>query len=210
MGAGLGSGRGRLDPDAGESGGALVAGADVEAAEAALGELRAAGWPAPEDPDDGDDPELGGQDQVADRLSDEVDWLRQCAAWLTQLGTGCYPPVVNLPPIADWPATCNRAMDLARVAAVLERIAADVDELARARRVENLDGATVRGHVRAERRRRLAEPDLDFHTSCETTTLPTSSTPQLERAWEAWQAERYRRGETEHPPDLRDNPFRAR
>ncbi|MGI8305778.1 hypothetical protein [Saccharopolyspora hattusasensis] len=111
MGAGLGSGRGRLDPDAGESGGALVAGADVEAAEAALGELRAAGWPAPEDPDDGDDPELGGRDQVADRLSDEVDWLRQCAAWLTQLTTGRYPPVVNLRPIADWPATCNRAVD---------------------------------------------------------------------------------------------------
>lgn len=100
----------------------------MEAAEAALGERRAAGWPAPEDPDDGDDPELGRRDQVADRLSDEVDWLRQCAAWLTQLDTGRYPPVVNLPPIADWPATCNRAMDLARVAAVPERIAADVDE----------------------------------------------------------------------------------
>ncbi|MEV0054908.1 hypothetical protein AB0H34_30915 [Saccharopolyspora shandongensis] len=105
-----------------------------------------------------------------------MDWLRQCAAWLTQLDADRYPPVVNLRPIADWPATCNRAVDLARVAAVLERIAANVDELARARRVENLDGAAVRGDARAERRRRLAEPDLDFHTFCETTTLPTSST----------------------------------
>ncbi|MGI8305779.1 hypothetical protein [Saccharopolyspora hattusasensis] len=68
----------------------------------------------------------------------------------------------------------------------------------------------MRADARAERRRRLTEPDLDFHTFCETTTLPTSSTSQLERAWEAWQAERYRRGETEHPPDPRDNPFRPR
>ena len=49
------------------------------AGDAALGELRAAGWPAPEDLDSGEDTELGGRDTIADRLSHEVSWLRQCA-----------------------------------------------------------------------------------------------------------------------------------
>jgi hypothetical protein len=54
----------------------LVAAADLDALDAALGELRAAGWPAPEDPDSGEDTELDGRDNIADRLSDEVGWLR--------------------------------------------------------------------------------------------------------------------------------------
>jgi hypothetical protein len=60
----------------------LVAGADLDALDAALGELRAAGWPVPEDPACGEDAELGGRDSIADRLSDEVSWLRQCGDWL--------------------------------------------------------------------------------------------------------------------------------
>jgi hypothetical protein len=52
------------------------------------------------------------------------------------------------------------AAGLARVAAVIDRIAADVDELARARRVPDLDTAAVLPGPRAERRQRLAEPDL--------------------------------------------------
>ena len=48
----------------------LVAGAELDALDAALGELRAAGRPAPEDPDHGEDTELGGRDTIADRLSD--------------------------------------------------------------------------------------------------------------------------------------------
>ena len=63
----------------------LVAAADLDALAAALGELRAAGWPAPEDPDSGEDTELGGRDTIAGRLSDEVGWLRQCAGWLSHL-----------------------------------------------------------------------------------------------------------------------------
>jgi hypothetical protein len=50
----------------------LVADADLDALDAALGELRAAGWPAPEDPDSGEDAELDGRDTIAGRLSDEV------------------------------------------------------------------------------------------------------------------------------------------
>jgi hypothetical protein len=48
------------------------------------------------------------------------------------------------------------------VRAVIDRIAVDVGELARARRVEDLDTAAVLPGRRAERRRRLAEPDLEF------------------------------------------------
>jgi hypothetical protein len=102
------------------------------------------------------------------------------------------------------------AVDLARVAAVIDRIAADVDELARARRVQDLTTAAVLPDPRAERRRRLAEPDLEFRAFCTRRRLPASSTPQLERAWDAWQAERYQRGEISQRPGYADNPFRQR
>jgi hypothetical protein len=70
-----------------------------------------------------------------------------------------------------------------RVAAIIDRIADDVDELARARRVQDLNTAAVLTDPRAERRRRLAEPDLEFRAFCACRPLPASSTPQLERAW---------------------------
>ena len=90
--------------------------------------------------------------------------------------------------------------DLPRVAAILQRIAADVDELARARRVQDLNTAAVLPDPQAERRRRLAEPDLEFRAFCTRRRRPASSTPQLERAWDAWQAERYQRGEISQRP----------
>ena len=177
---------------------------------AALGELRAAGWPASEDPGSDEDTDLDGRDHLADRLSDEVDWLRQCAGWLRQLDGGGYPPAVSLRPAAGWPDRAVVAVGLARVAAVIDRIAADTDELARARRAGDLDTAAVLPGPRAERRRRLAEPDLEFRAFCTRRRLPASSTPQLERAWDAWQAERYQRGEISQRPGYTDNPFRPR
>jgi len=188
----------------------IVAAADLDELDAALGELRAAGWPAPEDLDSGEDTELGGRDTVADRLCDEVSWLRQCADWLAHLDADSYPPAVNLRPSADRPDRALVAVDLARVRAIINRIAADVDELARARRVQDLITAAVLPDQRAERRRRLAEPDLEFRAFCTRRRLPASSTPQLERAWDAWQAERYRRGEISQRPGYTDNPFRPR
>jgi hypothetical protein len=143
----------------------LVAAAGLDALDAAPGELRAAGWPAPEVPDSGDT-ELDGRDTIAGRLSDEVSWLRQCADWLAHLDADSYPPAVNLRPAADWPDRAIVAVDLARVRAIIDRIAADVDELARARRVQDLDTAAVLPDPRAERRRRLAEPDLEFRAFC--------------------------------------------
>jgi len=105
----------------------LVAAADLDTLDAALGELRAAGWPAPEDPGSDEDTELDGRDTIADRLSDEMGWLRRCADWLAQLDVGGYPPAVNLRPAGDWPDTAHIAVDLARVRAVLDRIAADAE-----------------------------------------------------------------------------------
>ena len=58
------------------------------------------------------------------------------------------------------------AVDLARVRAVIDRIAADADELARAWRARDLHAAAVLPDRRAERRRRLAEPDLEFRAFC--------------------------------------------
>jgi hypothetical protein len=74
------------------------------------------------------------------------------------------------------------------VAAVIDRIAADVDELARARRLQVLTTAAVLPDPREERCRRLAEPDLEFQDFCTRKGLSASSTPRLERAWDAWPA----------------------
>ena len=43
-----------------------------------------------------------------------------------------------------------------------------------------------------------------------TVMVPISPTPQLERAWDAGQAERYKRGEISQLPGYTDNPFRPR
>jgi hypothetical protein len=91
----------------------------------------------------------------------------------------------HLRPGDDWPGTANVAAGLARVAAVLDRIASDAGELARARRAGELTIAAVLSGRRAERRRRLAEPDLDFRTFCRTKLMPGSTPAQIERAWDA-------------------------
>ena len=139
-----------------------------------------------------------------------MSWLRQYAGWLAHPDTDSCPPAVNLRPSADWPDRAIVAVNLARVAAVIDRIAADVDELARARLAHDLSTAAVLPGWRAERRRRLAEPDPEFRAFCARLRLPASSAPQLERAWDAWQAERYQRGEIDQRPGYTGNPFRPR
>jgi hypothetical protein len=120
VGAGLGPRRGDLDPHSRHGDRAvtlrvhqIVADADLDDAIAALGELRAAGRPAPEDPNSDEDTDLDGRGHLADRLSDEVDWLRRCAGWLRQLDGGGHPPAVNLRPSADWPAVVGGLADSA-------------------------------------------------------------------------------------------------
>jgi hypothetical protein len=188
----------------------LLAAADLDALDATLGELRVVGWPAPEDPDSDEDVELAGRAAIADRIRDEVEWLRRCAGWLETLEAGDHPPVVDLRPAADWPDTAYVVVNLGRVRAVIDRVAGDLDELARARQVADLDNAAVLPDRRAERRRRMAEPDLEFRAFCTSKRLPASTTYQLENAWDAWQAQRYLRGEIDQWPGYADNPFRAR
>ena len=96
--------------------------------------------------------------------------------------------------------------------AVIDCIAADVDELARARRFQDLDTAAVLPDPRAERRLLLAEPDLESRFGL----LRPQGIARLidpatgERAWDAWQVERYQRGETDQRLGYADNPFRPR
>ena len=134
-----------------------------------------------------------------------MDWIRQCAGWLTHLDASEYPPAVNLRPDGDHPERALMMADLPRVAAIVQRIAVDVDELARARRVADLSTAAALPDRRAERRRRVAEPDLDFREFCRRSKLPRS-----ERSWDLFAAERYRRGETDIPSYDAYNPFRHR
>ena len=94
--------------------------------------------------------------------------------------------------------------------AVIDRIAVGIDELARARRAGDLGTAAVLPGRRAERRRRLAEPDLEVRAFCARKGLPASSTLQPERAWDPWQAGRYQRGENGQRPGYAGNPFRPR
>jgi hypothetical protein len=54
---------------------------------------------------------------------------------------GGFPPAVNLRPGGDHPGRALGVVDLPRAAAILDRIAADIDELARARRVDDLAAA---------------------------------------------------------------------
>ena len=152
----------------------IVAAADLDELDAALGELRAAGWPPPEDPDGDDDAELDGRDTITDRLVDEVSWLRQCSGWLTRLHADDYPPAVSLRPGGDHPERALVVIDLPRVAAILDRIAAGIGERARARRVRDLNAAAVLPDPRAGRRRRPAGPDLEFRAFCTRRRLPAS------------------------------------
>jgi hypothetical protein len=67
-------------------------------------------------------------------------------------------------------------------------------------------------HLEAERMLQVLAglPDLEFRAFCTRRRLPASSTPQLERAWDAWQAGRYQRSEISQRPGYTDNPFRPR
>ena len=94
--------------------------------------------------------------------------------------------------------------------AVIDRIAAGVDELARARRAGDLDTAAVLPGRRAERRRRLAEPGLEFRAFCARKGLPASSTLQLQRAWDAWHAGAIPARRDRPAAGLHGNPFRSR
>ncbi|MBL1119698.1 hypothetical protein JK364_46395 [Streptomyces sp. 110] len=57
---------------------------------------------------------------------------------MSHLDSKPYPPAANLRPEGDFPDTCAVPIRLPRVASILRRIAFDLEELARARCVEDL------------------------------------------------------------------------
>jgi hypothetical protein len=185
----------------------IVADADLDVRNAALGELRAAGWPTPEDPDSDEDADLDGRDHLPTAC--RTRWTG-CDSARASSGSS-----TGRLPAGGPPAPIRR---LARPGRRHRRPGAGGGGHRPHRRRRGrtrpgpagLDTAAVLPDPRADRRRRLAEPDLEFRAFCARKGLPASSTPQLERAWDAWQAERYRRGETGQRPGYTDNPFRPR
>lgn len=103
----------------------IVTCAQIDTLDAALGELRPAGWSAHQDSAVGAG--AGPGDSVADCLHDVVTWLGNCAQWLSDLHVQGRVLEVELP-FGD---TVPVLVDVPRVAAILRCLAADVDELAR-------------------------------------------------------------------------------
>ena len=116
----------------------------------------------------------------------------------------------HLRPGDDWPGTANVAAGPARVAAVLHRIPSDAGQLARARRAGEPTIAAVLPGRRAERRPRLAEPDLDLRTFCP----PSRCTAPRRRGWNEpgmrGRPSGTRRGEAGQQPACTGNPYRGR
>jgi AcrR family transcriptional regulator len=167
----------------------LVTSPQADCVEQALSVLREAGWPTPEDP------LPGAGEQVADRLTQEAAALISCAEWLASLAAGARP-VVNLRPHSDLPDSDYVAVDQNRVIRVLRRIAYDLEELARCRRVADLSSSENDADPRLRLRRRLAEPPIEISRG-------GMSIRQSRQAWEDYES-RLRRAGLRIP----SNPYR--
>jgi hypothetical protein len=167
----------------------IVASAPADCVEPALSVLREAGWPTPEDP------LPGTEEQVADRLTEEAAALISCAEWLVSLGAG-ETPAVNLRPDSDAPDSDYVAVDQGRVIRVLRRIAHDLEELARARRVTDLSTSANDADPRMRLRRRLAEPPIEL-------SLRATSIQQSRQAWKEYESHLRRAG-----LPIPSNPYR--
>ena len=151
----------------------LVTSPQADCVEHALSVLREAGWPAPEDP------VPDAEEQVADRLTEEAAMLLSCVEWMESLAAG-KRPVVNIRPDDDFPDTCYVVVDQGRVIRVLRRIAHDLEELARTRRLVDLSTRANDADPRMRLRRRLAEPPIDI-------SLRGTSIHQSRQAWEDYE-----------------------
>ncbi len=165
----------------------LVTSPQADCVEEALSVLREAGWPTPEDAQEAD-----AKEQIHDRLCEEATALLTCAQWLESLTAG-KRPVVNIRPDEDYPQTCHEIVDQARVVRMLRRIAHDLEELARAKRVADLSSSTTDADPRLRLRRRLAEPSIEISRG-------GTSILQGQRAWEDYER-RLRQAGLPVPPD---------
>jgi hypothetical protein len=151
----------------------LVTSPQADFVEHALSVLREVGWPAPEDS------RPAAKEQVADRLIEEAAALVSCVEWLESLSTQ-ETPVVNLRPEDDYPETDYVAVDQSRVIRVLRRIAHDLEEPARARRVADMSSSGNDADPRMRLRRRLAEPPIEL-------SRRGTSILQGRKAWENYE-----------------------
>ena len=94
--------------------------------------------------------------EIRSRLAREVDVLRRCTDWLQRLERG-ENVVVNLRPDEDV-ETKFVAFDRSRVVRVLERIAADLDNLSLVPNDPHADKESNHRDPRARHREELAEP----------------------------------------------------
>jgi DNA-binding transcriptional MerR regulator len=97
--------------------------------------------------------------EIRSRLAREVEVLRRCADWLQRLERG-ENVVVNLRPDADV-ETEFVAFDRLRVVRVLERIAADLDNLSLLPNDPHADKESNHHDPRARHRQELAEPSRE-------------------------------------------------
>jgi hypothetical protein len=128
----------------------IVAGADLDALDAALGELRQQAGQPPRIQTSGRTPNSAAG--TPSPAGYPMRWAgcgsartgsRTWTLMATRQGSACARPPTGRPG-PSWPS-------ISRVRAVIDRIAADVDQLARARRVQDLNTAAVLPDPRTER-----------------------------------------------------------
>lgn len=88
--------------------------------------------------------------------------LTECVDWLDQLGDSedVRQPRINVRPEDDWPATNVVMVDQDRIVRILRRVAADLEELARARTLSDANFSDRETTAVERLRRRYAEPDI--------------------------------------------------
>jgi hypothetical protein len=122
----------------------------------------------------------------ANRISTEATMLISCVGWLESLAAG-ETPAVNLRPADDLPETCYVGVDQGRVIRMLRRIAHDLEELARTKRLADLSTRTNDADPRLRLHRSLAEPPIEI-------SLRGTSIPQSRQAWADYESHMQKAG----------------
>ena len=167
----------------------LISDPQADLVEKALSVLREEGWPTPEDPT------VNDAEHVVDRLNEEASLLVTCAKWLEELAAG-QRPIVNLRPSEDWPDTNHTIVDQARVIRMLRRIAHDIDELARSRRIADMTSNTTDSDPCLRLRHKLCEPPI----------TPPKLRQNIQQARRAWKE--YEQSHTKAGLPIPENPYR--
>jgi hypothetical protein len=158
----------------------LISNPQADLVEKALSVLREVGWPTLEDTAGKD------EEQVADRLNEKAFLLVTCSKWLEELVEG-QRPIVNLRPSEDWPDTNHTIVDYARVIRMLRRIAHDIDELARSRRIADMTSNTTDSDPCLRLRHKLCEPPI-------TPPILRPNIQQSRRTWEEYEQSHIKAG----------------